>query len=211
MTRTASSARRNAPAQLAPHAKRPLGTGPHGQLPVVPSRDGRSRLERRMGDVGDRVGLLEADVRGFEAFLHRSASLARVSPSFPRLASLPLQVVEEVLAGDLRTGLPLRLDRGQRTRGLYLARRGDADKFSVADHDHVRHRLWPRWYRSPPGSRRSTGDAVPCRTTSRGAGCRSYTDAARSRTSGHPLSPPNGRRSSTFPARSSPDCRRRPW
>ena len=55
--------------QLAAHAEGALGSGPDGELAVLPLRHRRAGLERSVGDVGDRVGLLEADVRGVQPCL----------------------------------------------------------------------------------------------------------------------------------------------
>ena len=137
------------PGQLAPHPERPLGAGPDGQLAVLPLRHGRAGLERGMGDVGDGVRLLEADVRGLQAIRDRAGPTVRASEaaaftptSAPALA-LPcglLQLLEEVLARDRRAGLPFRLERGQCPGRQELAGRGHADEVAIADDDHVGHR-----------------------------------------------------------------------
>ena len=89
--------------QLAAHAERSLRAGPHGQLAVLPLRHGGAGLERGVGDVGDRVRLLEADVRGLETRLDRTR---RAGPS-PRAAALASRVLTRPLVSS-----------GRRTRSL---------------------------------------------------------------------------------------------
>ena len=102
-----------------------------------------------MGDIGDGVRLLEADVRGLQTVRDRagpavrSAKAAAASTSAPALA-LPcglLQHREEVLARDRRPGLPFRLDARPVPGTPRLRWRGHAHEVAIADDDHVRHRL----------------------------------------------------------------------
>ena len=67
--------------QLAAHAERPLRAGPHGQLAVLPLGHRRAGLERGMRDVGDRVRLLGAGVRGLQSLGDRPG--IRLDPPRP--------------------------------------------------------------------------------------------------------------------------------
>ena len=130
MTRTRVLGQPEGRGQLAAHAERPLRAGPDGQLAVLPLGHRRAGLERGMGDVGDRVRLLGADVRGLQALVRssrvgrRTRRRRRRRPAGCRSARL-LQIAEQVLVGDRRAGLPLGLDRGQGARrpGARSARR----------------------------------------------------------------------------------------
>ena len=110
MTRTAIGGKSESRRELVAHAEGTLRPGPDRQLSVFPPGDGRSRLERRMGDVGDRISLLEMDVGGFPARRNRAGSRLAIAivQSAPAPATLRLQVVVEILAGEPRTGVPLR-------------------------------------------------------------------------------------------------------
>ncbi len=137
--------------QLAAHAERPLRAGPHGQLAVLPLGHRRAGLERGMRDVGDRVRLLGAGVRGLQSLGDRPGIRARPSPAAATaapaaasgrlLAVRPLQIPEQVLVRDRRPGLPFGLDRRQGPRGLMFAGRDHAHEVAVADDDHLGHRL----------------------------------------------------------------------
>ncbi len=73
--------------QLAAHAERALRAGPDGQLAVLPLRHRGAGLERGVGDVRDRIGLLEPDVGGFQSLGDRPG--VRVRPAAPAAAFPP--------------------------------------------------------------------------------------------------------------------------
>ncbi len=115
--------------QLAAHAEGPLGTSPHGQLAVFPLGDGRARLERGVGDVGDCVGLFESHVGRVHSGLDRAGGGGRAAASSAPLAvaaaaaavRLP-QVVKESLGRNRCAGRPFRMNRLER-RALRSVRR----------------------------------------------------------------------------------------
>ena len=161
MTRTASSGNPKDRGQLAPHAERPLRAGPDGQLAVLPLGHGRAGLERGMGDVGDGVGLLEADVRRLQALRDRAgptvrsaeaaASARRARPGLAvRAASAPVKRSLLEIGGP---GFHSALIAARAVDGQELARRGHADEVAVADDDHVAASPWPRRRRARSASR----------------------------------------------------------
>ena len=212
MTRTASVGDAERSGQLAAHAEGPLRSGPDGELAVLPLRDGRTRLERRVGDVGDRVSLLELDVaRLRDPSAIEPARLAVAVALAARPAALRLQALEEILARDPGSGFPLGLDRRQRTRGQRAARRGDADEITVADDDHARHRLGAaeidRCKRRPERRRPQHLAEQHARQPDVGG----ILMAARHERAAVDFRLRNGRRSSSSSAASAPYRRRRSW
>ena len=65
--------------QFGAHAKRSLRTGPNGQLATVPFGHGGARLERRMRDVRDGVGLFELFISQGKAIGHRTLRTSAAS------------------------------------------------------------------------------------------------------------------------------------
>ena len=131
------------PGELAAHAEGPLCSGPDGELAVFPLRDRRAGLERRMGDVGDGIGLLEADVAGVADPLGsnrsagRSLRAALAAPGGPAVFRSSNRVLPEIGG----PGFHSRLDRRQRRDGLGTRWARRRHEIAVVDDNDVRHRL----------------------------------------------------------------------
>ena len=169
--------------QLAAHAERPLRAGPDRQLAVLPFGHRRARLERGVGDVGDRVASASTCGRPRRGPLRSSRCCARAAKASAASAtfsgSLP-QIVEQSLRSRwLRRGLPLALiaasarsaaaRRARRRRRN--RRRGPTTTPAIAS----------AACRSTEASVASDAlaDAAPCHSTCPGRGCRRHIGAGR--------------------------------
>ena len=120
--------------QFTPHAERPLRARPDRQVVARPLRQRSARFERRMGDVGDGVSLLQAMIGRSQRFLHRACLVAgRVPCRVLVLDHILLQIFEQLLVRRLRLGFPLRANGRDGTGGNFCARRRHSDKIAVAD------------------------------------------------------------------------------
>ena len=103
--------------ELAADAERPLRAGPDGQLAVLPLGDGGPRLERDVGDVGDRVRRLHRLVGGLRARPRSSPARAAAAAAAALAAArrrFSFRCLNRSFAGDLRRRLPLGLDGVER-------------------------------------------------------------------------------------------------
>ncbi len=115
-------------------AERALRPGPDGQLAVGPFGDGGARLHRRVGNVSDGVGRLDLFGGRRQTVSYGTLDgLARTEAAATRSRVL-LQILEQLVAGRLRCGLPLRAQGGQRFLGGVLGRRRHADEGAVFHH-----------------------------------------------------------------------------
>ena len=156
----------NARGELAAHAEGALRSGPDGELPVFPLRHGRAGLERRMGDVGDRVSLLEMDIAGLPILHDRAGSPGRRRRA-RRRARRPcrLQLSKRSLPESGGPGFHSALIAARARDGLAICwarrrrrnrRRGRRPRPAST---------WPRRGRPMPASHRTTGGAAPCRSS----------------------------------------------
>ena len=124
--------------QLAAHAEGTLCSGPHGELSVRPLGDRGARLQRRVRDVGHRVGLLQLDIGFRETLLDRALALATLTSARRYVL---LQVIEQLAAGGLRLRLPLRANHRCGPRGSLGIRGRNAHKIAVVNHGYAGDRL----------------------------------------------------------------------
>jgi hypothetical protein len=92
-----------------------------------------------VSDVGDRIALRQADLRGRQALVDLADRVGRVAPPAACRPTSLLQSGEEIGVRDRRSRLPFGAQRGQGARRLVLAGRDDTDRVAVASDDDAGH------------------------------------------------------------------------
>ena len=125
--------------QFAAYAEGPLGSGPHAQLAVLPFGHRGTGLQRRVGDVGNSIGLLEAQAGIRQALLDGAgdvtAAILSACAFFFRYSKS--SSLEGCCGGDFHVALSA-ASALSATRG---AGGGDAHKVAVVHHRDARYLL----------------------------------------------------------------------